>query len=120
MRLGENSNGYRLGNRYRLSVWGARQLTNWLTVSVRSDGERWDNIHGADPLLDPMDEPTKDPAIQGGERLDLLLGASLHPTEGIFNGQQFFIQAGAPVYQSLNGPQLERSWVTRVAWQWPF
>ena len=120
VRLGKNSNGYRLGNRYGLSVWGARQLTNWLTVSVRADGERWDNIHGADPLLDPNDEPTKGPTLQGGKRLDLLIGAILQPTASILKGQQFFIEAGAPVYQSLNGPQLQRSWVVRAAWQWQF
>ena len=120
VRVGKNSNDYRLGNRHRLSAWGARQLTNWLTVSVRADGERWGNIHGADRLLDPMDEPTKDSTVQGGKRLDLLLGASLHPKEGILKGQQFFIEAGAPVYQSLNGPQLKRSWVARVAWQLPW
>lgn len=120
MRLGENTNGYRLGNRYRLSIWGARQLTNWLTVFTRADGERWDNIHGADPLLDRMDEPTKDPTLQAGKRLDLLLGVSVRSTEGFLKGQQFFLEAGAPVYQSLDGPQLKRSWVARAAWQWPF
>ena len=120
VRLGENSNGYRLGNRYELSVRVARQLTNWLTASIRADGEQWGNIHGADPLLDPTDEPTKDTNLQGGKRLDLLLGASLQPTGGFFKGQQFFIEAGAPVYQSLNGPQLARSWVARGAWQWSF
>ncbi len=120
LRLGENSNDYRLGNRYRVSAWSARQMTNWLTVSVRADCERWANVHGADPLLNPTDEPAKDPALQGGKRLDLLLGANLHPKEGVLKGQQFFIEAGAPVYQSLNGPQLRRSWVARVSWQLPF
>jgi hypothetical protein len=120
MRFGQNSNDYRLGNRYRLSTWGARQLTNLLTVSIRADSEQWDNIHGADPQLDPTDEPTKDPKLQGGKRLDILFGISLYPTEGIFKKQQFFIEAGAPVYQSLDGPQLKRSWVARATWQWPF
>lgn len=120
VRLGENANGYRLGNRYRLSVWGARQLTNLLTVVARADGERWGNIRGADPLLDHMDEPTKDPTLQAGKRLDLLLGVSVRSTEGFLKGQQFFLEAGAPVYQSLDGPQLKRSWVARAAWQWSY
>ena len=120
VRLEENSNGYRLGNRYELSVWGARQVTEWLTMSLRADGERWDNIYGADPLLDPLDEPTKDPNLQGGNRVDLLLGANLQPTGGLLKGQQLFIEAGAPLYESLNGPQLKRSWVARAALQRPF
>lgn len=120
VRVGRNSNGYTLGNRHRLSAWGARQVTSWLTMSARADGERWGNIRGTDQLLDPMDEPTKDSSLQGGKRLDLLLGVSLHPKEGGLKGQQFFAEAGVPVYQSLNGPQLKRSWVARIAWQLPW
>ena len=120
VRLGQNRHDYRLGNRHQLSVWGARKLTDWLSLSARADGEQWGNIHGADPLLDPTDEPTKDPKLQGGSRLDLLLGFNVHPTEGILKGQQFFVEAGAPVYQSLDGPQLKRSSIIRAAWQWSF
>ena len=117
LRVGKNSNGYSLGNRHRLSIWGARQLTDSLTVSVRADGEQWGNIRGADRLLDPMDEPTKNAALQAGKRLDFLLGASLNPKLGILKGQQLFIEAGAPIYQTLDGPQLKRRWVARFAWQ---
>jgi hypothetical protein len=117
LRLGSNSNGYTLGDRYRLSFWGARELTDWLAVSLRADGEWWGNIRGADPLLNPGDAPTNDPTLQGGKRVDLLLGATVHPTEGLLKGHQFFIEAGAPVYESLDGPQLRRSWIARVSWQ---
>ena len=120
VRLGQNSHDYRLGDRYQLSVWMARKLTDWASLSVRADGEKWDNIHGADPLLDRTDEPTKDPRLQGGRRLDLLLGLTLHPTEGVLKGQQFLVEAGAPIYQSLDGPQLKRSSIVRASWQWLF
>ena len=120
VRLGKNSNDYKLGDRYRLSVWGARQLTDSLTMSVRADGEQWGNIRGADPMLDPMDEPTKNATLQGGKRLDLLLGVSLHPKVGILKGQQLFIEGGTPVYQTLDGPQLKRNWVARISWQMPW
>ncbi len=120
LRLGRNSNGYRLGNRYEPSVWGARQLTRWLTLTARANGEVWRNIRGADAALDVMDEPTKDPQLQGGKRLDLLFGATLHPAGGELKGQQFFVQADAPVVQSLDGPQLRRRWLARLGWQWEF
>lgn len=119
-RLGNNSNHYRLGNRYRLSGWGALKLTPSLSLSGRVDAESWRNIHGADPVLDPADEPTKDVSVQGGRRVDLMLGLNAYFASGGFKGLRLAIEAGAPVYQSLNGPQLQTTWLARVGLQWAF
>ena len=120
LRLGRNSHDYRLGNRYRWSGWGAVKLTEWLSLSGRFDAEIWGNIDGRDKTLDPTDEPTKDVSAQGGRRVDLLLGLNFYVPTGIFKGQRFAVEAGAPVYQSLNGPQLQTDWLLRVGWQWAF
>lgn len=120
LRVGKNRYGYRLGNRFQPSVWGARQLTPWLSLSARVDGEIWQNIRGADAALDIMDEPTKDPALQGGRRFDFAFGASIHPVEGELKGHSFFVFASRPVFQSLNGPQLQRRWVVKLGWQYEF
>lgn len=120
LRVGRNSNGYRLGNRYQPSVWGARQLTRWLSLSARANGEVWQNIRGADAVLDMMDEPTKDPTLQGGRRLDITFGATFHPVEGFLKGNEFFVHANTPIFQSLDGPQLQRRWVVRLGWQSEF
>ncbi len=120
LRLGRNNKGYRLGNRYQPSIWGARQVTHWLSVSAGANGEISQNIRGADAALDPMDEPTKDPTLQGGRRLNIKLGMSLHPAEGFLKGHEFFVNANKPVLQSLDGPQLQRRWVAQLGWQWEF
>lgn len=120
VRLGRNQHDYRLGNRYRWSGWGALKLTEWLSLSGRVDAQRWDNIHGRDQTLDPADEPTKDVSAQGGRRVDLLLGLNAYVPQGIFKGQRLAVEAGAPVYQSLNGPQLQTDWLVRVGWLWAF
>ena len=120
LRIGTNSNGYRLGNRNQPSIWIARRLTSWVSLSARANGDVWQNVHGADAALDIMDEPTKDPTLQGGKRLDLLFGVTFHPAEGGFKGQQFSVNADVPVSQSLNGPQLQRRWALRLGWQWEF
>jgi hypothetical protein len=120
LRLGRNSHHYRLGNRYRLSGWGAWRLTDWLSLSGRVDGNVWDDIHGADPVLDRTDEPTKDPNVQGGRRVDLLVGINLYAPHGLLKGQRLAIEAGAPAYQSLNGPQLLTDWLVHIGWQWVF
>ncbi len=120
VRLGRNSHDYSLGNRYRLSGWGAWKWTEWLSLSGRLDGQLWENISGADRSLDPMDEPTKDPAIQGGKRIDLLLGANLYAPTGPLKGHRLAVEAGAPLHQSLDGPQLQTDWLVHVGWQWVF
>ena len=120
VRLGRNEHGYRLGNRYEPQIWVARQLASWLSLSAGASGESWENIRGADALLDPTDEPTKDPNRQGGKRVNALWGVTLHPPKGFFKGQQFFVQGDVPVIQSLDGPQLKRSYMVHVTWQWEF
>ena len=120
IRVGRNGNGYRLGNRYQSSASIARELTNWASVSTGVRGELWENIHGADPLLDPASEPTKDPHLQGGRRLSALFGLTFHPQAGLLAGQHFHVQGEVPIVQSLDGPQLKRSWVIRLGWQLEF
>lgn len=120
VRLGRNDNGYRLGNRYEPSIWVARQLTNWISLSVGASGEIWENVRGSDPELDPMDEPTKDTQLQGGKRLNATFGITFHPGTGFLKGQQFMVQGDVPVVQSLDGPQLQRSYMLHAAWQWEF
>jgi hypothetical protein len=81
VRLGWNRHDYRLGNRYRLSGWTAWKWTDWLSLSARLDGQIWDDISGADPALDPTEQPSKDPTIQAGRRLDALVGTCTRPPE---------------------------------------
>jgi hypothetical protein len=92
----------------------------WVCLSAGARSEYWGNIHGSDATLDPTDEPTKDSILQGGKRLDASLGATFHPPGTFFKGQQLFIEGEIPVLQSLDGPQLERSYMAHFAWQLEF
>jgi Putative MetA-pathway of phenol degradation len=118
--FGWNDIGYRLGNRYQSSATIARQFTDWLSMSIGVRGEFWENIHGFDSLLDPTDEPTKDPNLQGGKRLSILFGITFHPQQGLLKGQHLHVLCEVPMVQSLDGPQLQRSWVIRLGWQLEF
>jgi len=118
--LGKNQYGYRQGDRHESQMWVARQLTQWVNVSMSARNELWGNTRGSDAQLDPTDEPTKDPSRQGGERLNAVLGATFSPPNRLFKGQQFLVQGDLPAIQSLDGPQLKRSYMVDVAWQWEF
>ncbi|AFZ44989.1 hypothetical protein PCC7418_2859 [Halothece sp. PCC 7418] len=110
LRLGENDRDYTVGNRYQLTGWLARRINEKVSVSVRLDGETWDDYDGADSALNPNLIPTADPDLRGGTRLDLGLGANLYLPESFLPGGRLAAEFELPLYQSLEGPQLETDW----------
>lgn len=121
-RVGENSMHYTLGNRYVLEGWGSYRLNRWLSSSVRTTSTIWEHIHGADPSLNPMMVPTAVPDLQSGNRLELSLGLNFFVASHKFFGNRLAAEFTVPLYQSLEGPQLERDWALSLGWQyfWSF
>ncbi|NER94795.1 MAG: transporter [Symploca sp. SIO1B1] len=120
LRLGENSNDYRLGNQFNLTGWVASKWVDWLSTSLRLDFKTLGNISGADPLLNPMMIPTADPDRRGGERLDLGLGLNLYAPSGALKGTRLGVEFVLPMVQSLDGPQLETDWQLTIGVQASF
>ena len=120
IRLGENDEHYTLGDKLDLTAWLQNQWTSNLTASVRLNVSSWGDIDGADPDLNPMMIPTADPDLRAGRRADLLLGLSYAPHHGAMKGQRLALEIGKPVYQHLDGPQLETDWILSAGWQYSF
>lgn len=118
LRLGRNDKGYSLGEQVTVTAWGARRWSDWLSTSLRLDGQAWGNIDGQDDDLDPAMVPTADPSRRGGERIDMLFGVNLYGRERWMRGQRLAMEVGVPIYQSLDGPQLEADWLLTVGWQY--
>ena len=117
-RIGKNSAGYALGNRARLTGWGARRLSDSLSASVRLAADSWGNIRGDDDDLNPAVVPTADPDRRAGRRLDASIGMNYYGRNGLWQGQRLAFELGAPVYQDLDGPQLATDWFFTVGWQY--
>ena len=64
--------------------------------------------------------PTADPANYGGKRLDVLMGLNFVVPRGYFKNHRLAIEGGLPIYQDLNGIQLETDWMLTAAWQYAF
>lgn len=118
IRIAENNNDYSLGDQYELTWWGARIWFDWLSSSVRMSFQHWFDIDGADPALNPAMVPTADPSLRGGKRLDLLFGINSYISRGVFSGFRFAVEGGLPIYQSLDGPQLETDWILATGIQY--
>ncbi len=120
IRVGRNSEDYRLGDGYQLTGWGARAITDWVSASLRLDWRDWGNITGADSSLNPRMVPTADPDLRAGRRLDIGVGLNFLVPKGVLAGNRFAVEAMFPTYQSLDGPQLEQDWMITAGWQYAF
>ncbi len=119
--------GYRLGNRLMLTSWGAKKLSDTLSVSVRLEGETWGDVRGADrriaQSLMPMgmgpfpSVPTAIPSLRGGSQASLSVGANYYFRTGFAAGHRLALEIGAPIYQDFDGPQLETDWTGTLGWQ---
>lgn len=115
----ENAEGYRWGDKHTLSAWGSYEWAQWISTSARLTGTGQGKIHGIDPnIVAPVQ--TADPENYGGRELDLGLGVNLIGIKGPLTGHRLAIEATAPLYRDLNGPQLEKDWAVTVGWQYAF
>lgn len=122
VRLGENDREYTLGNRYDATTWIGRKLNDNLSLSARGLLKTWGNIDGADPAgsVNPMMVPTARTDLRGGTRLDVPLGVNFYIRSGALAGHRIGVEYSIPVYQSLDGPQLETDGVLSIGWQKSF
>jgi hypothetical protein len=107
-----NDSGYSLGDGAKVTGWLQRAFgpaTTWLRLAYNYTG----SINGRDPeidkLLDPAaggaPSPDADPGSYGGHRFDGFAGVSW--TAGPVS---LGVEAGIPLYQNLNGLQLQNDW----------
>ena len=119
IRLGDNSEGYSLGDLHQATAWGSYLWDDWISTSLRLTGRSQGQIDGRDSrIIGPVQ--TADPDRQGGERIDLGFGINLAGQEGVLRGQRLALEFRVPVYQSLNGPQMETDWTVTLGWQFAF
>ncbi len=120
IRLSRNSRDYSKGQVVRAQAWGARRWFPWLSSSLRVAFERMGNYGGSDKDLNPAIVPTADPRKRGLMKLELGLGLNFIVTGGPLQGHRFAVEVARPVWQDLQGPQLESEWQLVAGWQLAF
>jgi hypothetical protein len=125
-RLYDNRRDYHLGDEARVDLYGMYQLSYNFLVQLQLNGQWQDDISGVmdeaqsgesghavpgDPTS-PYMTPLWDPDNYGGTRLFTTLGfqwqpAPLHIVD---------LNVGLPLYQDLNGPQLETDYRVMLTW----
>lgn len=142
---GKNEAGYSLGAMAQATVWGAYNIFNWLSASVRGVGTEEGAIEGSfkahvtptpngfkivngEPVpvysydLEPQTElgPMDLPASYGGRFADVGFGLSAVVGGGAFAGDRLGVEWLTPVKQDVNGYQLRRTGTLSVVWNTQF
>jgi len=125
-RLYDNDRDYRPGNELRIDTYGMYQLRHDFLVQGQLNAKYQGKIQGemdeavtaesgrttpGDPAS-PYMSPLWDPDNYGGRQLLLTLGFQWQPIP--LHIVDFSV--GVPVYQDLNGPQLEESYRVMLTW----
>lgn len=111
-RIGENDNEYSLGDKAELTAWYVQSVGGNVHLSGRLDYLNWQEIEGQDPKINAMMASTGDPSNSGGQRLDLLVGIT-----GVFGGHRIGLEVGKPIFQDLDGIQMETDLVMSFGYQ---
>ncbi len=116
--LGENDRDWKVGNQYMGTTWFGFRATEQFSLSARLAYQRWENYSGTDAAFgDLMMVPTVNADLLGGQRLDVPLGANFWVASGALRGLRVLAEYALPVWQNLNGPQLETTGVFTVGVQ---
>ncbi|MCC7260045.1 MAG: hypothetical protein IT567_03340 [Alphaproteobacteria bacterium] len=120
LRVGTNDEGYRQGNKYDANLWVSRRLSEMASVSLRLEGNHWGNVHGEDPQIPLGGIAGSDPDGTGGDRIRAHAGFTLAAGEGALKGQSLGVEAGLPLYERFDGPQLSEDYSLTAKWKISF
>ncbi|HHL40687.1 MAG TPA: transporter [Deltaproteobacteria bacterium] len=125
-RFYDNSRDWRLGDELTLDLYAMYQLRYDLVAQLQLGGRSWGGIRGemdsvasgasgratqGDPTS-PYATPLYDPDNYGGNKVSVTAGLQWQP----FPLQIVEIDFGVPVYQDLNGPQMEEDYRVMFTW----
>ena len=119
LRLGDNDEGYTLGDKHQLSGWSSYQLIDWASVSLRLSYLDEDRIDDADPSI-TAPVTTANPHNYGGERLDVAVGVNLVGQVGAIGGHRLALEYQKTLDQDANGVQMEMQPMLTVGYQYAF
>lgn len=112
--LAANPQGYRYGDLHEFHGWTGYSWIPGFTTAFRVTSSTQGAIRGFDPQIRAKGQAAN-PNRYGGQRVELFGDVSV---SGKFIGLEALsiaIEAGLPVYQNLNGPQISKNWQAGMA-----
>lgn len=115
--IAANRQGYLWGDLHEFNGWGGYTWIPGLTTTFRVNASIQGPIRGYDPNIRGRAQAAN-PNFYGGERIELFGGAVISGKFVGYENVTLAVEAGAPVYQNLNGPQLSKNWQAGMALRW--
>lgn len=116
----ENDQGYRLGDVFQATGWGAYRLTDWMSASVRlihtHQSELEGHYNGPHGHASPPDLQTN----YGGQFFDVGFGVNFVVPGGVLKGHRLGVEWLQPVRDDVAGYQQERDGTLYVNWSKAF
>jgi hypothetical protein len=112
--LDRNAQGWRFGDLHEFNAWGGYSWAPGLETTLRLNGTVQGPIQGDDPLIRGYAQGSN-PQFYGGQQVSLFGGLIVSGRYFGLAASMVGVEAGAPVYQRLNGPQLGRDWQVNLA-----
>jgi len=112
--LGANPQHYLWGDLHEFNGWAGYSWIPGLTTTFRVNASTQGPIRGFDRLINGAAMPAT-PFFYGGKRIELFGGATISGKFVGFENVTVALEAGAPVYQTLNGPQIMKNWQAGMA-----
>ncbi|MDA9111440.1 hypothetical protein N9J39_01035 [Flavicella sp.] len=134
-RMGENSEGYTLGDTWNSSLWGAFSFSKQASVSLRIKHLQLQSIKGKDSKIgmsavdsmvgmpsmsDKPMTPVFNPANSGKTTSDIFLGFNYGLFKGPLKGVRFATEVGVPLAQKVTGIQMKNTLVFVSGIQYAF
>ncbi|WBJ98576.1 alpha-amylase [Methylocystis parvus] len=107
--LAKNPENWRFGDLHEFNGWAGYTLIPGVTTTFRVSGVTQGQISGFDPQILGRAVPTN-PAFYGGQRVELFGGGVVSGKFIGLDAASIAFEAGLPVYQNLNGPQIAKNW----------
>ncbi len=121
----ENSHDYRLGHEFELLGWAGYNLTEWLGLNTGLSYTHKGKLKGEQQDVNTVGPNGKSVTTAfgdnyGGERVDAIFGINLYVPKGVLKGHRIAADIRLPLWQDLNGLQLETDLAFTLGWQMAF
>ena len=121
----ENDHGYRLGNVFGATTWAGCNLSEWIGLNTGLNYTYTGKLKGNQDSVGTTGPNGKSVTSAfgdnyGGERLDAIFGINLYVPSGALKGQRLSADIRLPLWQDLNGYQLETDTILTIGWQMAF
>jgi hypothetical protein len=119
LRLNDNDEDYRLGDKLELQGWAMKNLRPWASASARLHMSYQGALKGQDSAI-ILPVPTAQTASSGGAQAALSLGVNLIGQTGLLADHRFALEVSLPVHQNAKGVQMKRQESVTLGWQKAF